>query len=60
MVTAGTSGMFPKDYPIGTIKSIGYDSNGLSVTADIEPCSDITRLTSVIVITDFSGKREDD
>jgi len=30
------------------------------VTADIEPCSDITRLTSVIVITDFSGKREDD
>ena len=60
MVTAGTSGMFPKDYPIGTIKSIGYDSNGLSVTAQIEPCSDITRLTSVIVITDFSGKREDD
>ena len=60
MVTAGTSGMFPKDYPIGTIKDIGYDSNGLSVTAEIVPCSDITRLTSVIVITDFSGKREDD
>jgi len=60
MITAGSSGMFPKDYPIGTIKSIGYDSNGLSVTAVIEPCSDITRLTSVIVITDFSGKREDD
>ena len=60
MVTAGTSGMFPKDYPIGTVKSIGYDSNGLSVVAEIEPCSDIRRLTSVIVITDFSGKREDD
>ena len=59
MITAGTSGMFPKDYPIGTIKSIGYDSNGLSVTAEIEPCSEITRLTSVIVITDFSGKRRD-
>ncbi len=60
MVTAGSSGVFPKDYPIGTIKSVGYDSNGLSVTAVIEPCSDMTRLTSVIVITDFSGKREDD
>ena len=60
MITAGSSGMFPKDYPIGKIKSIGYDSNGLSVTAMIEPCTDITRLTSVIVITDFSGKREGD
>ncbi|MBR4626223.1 MAG: rod shape-determining protein MreC [Ruminococcus sp.] len=60
MITSGSSGVFPKDYPIGTIKSIGYDSNGLSVTAVIEPCCDITRLTSVIVITDFSGKREDD
>ncbi len=59
MITSGTSGMFPKDYPIGTVDSIGYDSNGLSVTAKIKPCTDITRLTSVIVITDFSGKRED-
>ena len=60
MITTGTSGLFPKDYPIGTILDIGLDSNGLSVCADIQPCVDVTRLTSVIVITDFSGKKEDE
>ena len=60
MITTGTSGLFPKDYPIGTILDIGIDSNGLSVCADIQPCVDVNRLTSVIVITDFSGKKEDD
>lgn len=59
MITTGTSGLFPKDYPIGTILDIGIDSNGLSVCADIQPCVDVTRLTSVIVITDFSGKKEE-
>lgn len=60
IITSGSSGLVPKDYPIGTIKNIDYDSNGLSVIAEIEPCADITRLTSVIVITDFSGKRNGD
>ena len=60
MITTGTSGLFPKDYSIGTVKSISYDTSGLSMCAEIEPCIDITRLTSVIVITDFSGKKEDD
>lgn len=56
MVTSGASGLFPKDYPIGTVKSVSTDSSGLSAVAEIEPCSDITRLTSVVVILDFSGK----
>ena len=60
MITAGNSGLFPKDYPIGTILEIGFDSNGLSVCADIQPCVDVNRLTSVIVISDFSGKKEDE
>ena len=60
LITTGTSGLFPKDYPIGTILDIGLDSNGLSVCADIQPCVDVTRLTSVIVITDFSGKFHED
>lgn len=58
MVTTGTSGLFPKNYAIGTVKSISLDSSGLSSCAEIEPCIDITRLSSVIVITDFSGKKE--
>lgn len=60
MITSGTSGLFPKDYAIGKVKSIGYDETGLSMCADIIPCTDITRLTSVIVITDFSGKKDGD
>lgn len=56
MITSGSSGLFPDAYPIGTVEDIGIDSTGLSAYAEIEPCVDITRLTSVIVITDFSGK----
>lgn len=58
MLTAGTGGIFPKDYAVGTVKKVGLDDTGLSAYAEIEPCIDISRLTSVIVITDFSGKRE--
>jgi len=60
IITSGTSGLFPKDYSIGRIKSIDLDSNGLSDCAVIEPCADVTRLSSVYVITDFTGKREED
>lgn len=60
MITSGSSGLFPKDYPIGTVKSVSVDKSGLSAVAEIEPCADITRLTSVIVITDFSGKEVSD
>lgn len=59
MITAGNSGLFPSDYPIGIVKEMEYDVSGLSMCSVIEPCADITRLTSVIVITDFTGKKED-
>ncbi len=58
MITSGSSGLFPKDYPIGTIKEMKYDVSGLSMCSVIEPCADITRLTSVIVIMNFNGKKE--
>lgn len=60
MITGGSSGLFPKDYPIGYVKSLGYDPNGLSMYAEITPCIDIDRITTVTVITDFSGKRATD
>ena len=56
MVTTGSSGLFPKGYPVGTIETIEVDSSGLAACAEIAPCVDIGRLGSVIVITDFSGK----
>ncbi|HRU97025.1 MAG TPA: rod shape-determining protein MreC [Ruminococcus sp.] len=59
MVTSGNSGLFPKGYAIGSVKSLGFETNGLSACAEIEPCSDITRLGSVVVITDFSGKNNE-
>ena len=58
MITAGNSGLFPKDYAIGTVKELSFEDNGLSACAVIEPCVDITRLSSVTVITDFTGKKE--
>ncbi len=58
IVTAGSSGLFPKDYVIGTVTSMGVDPNGLTAYAEIEPAADITRLSSVFVITDFDGKKE--
>ena len=57
MITTGSSGLFPKNLSIGTVKTIDTDSNGLSIECEIEPCVDITGLTSVIVITNFAGKR---
>lgn len=59
MITSGTSGLFPKDYPIGTVTVTGIEANGLSAYAEIEPSADISRLSSVFVITDFDGKMED-
>ena len=58
IITSGNSGLFPKDYAIGTVKSIGFEANGLTACAEIEPCADITRLGSVFVILDFDGKKE--
>ncbi len=58
IITSGSSGLFPKDYPIGTVKSTGVEPNGLTAYAEIEPCTDISRLRSVFVITDFAGKKE--
>lgn len=58
MITTGTSGLFPKGYSIGTVESLSLDDSGLSACAVIEPCIDITRLSSVAVIIDFDGKKE--
>lgn len=57
ILTAGNSGLFPKGYSIGTVKSKGFEKNGLSACAEIEPCCDIARLSDVVVITNFRGKQ---
>jgi len=57
LVTDGSSGLFPKGYSVGKVKSVEMDSNGISARAEVEPCVDIASLESVFVITDFTGKR---
>lgn len=57
LITDGSSGLFPKGYAVGKVKSVGMDANGISARAVIKPCVDVTKLDSVFVITDFTGKR---
>ena len=60
MITSGNSGLFPKDYAIGTVTEVGIEANGLSAYAEIEPAADISRLRSVFVIMDFEGKNDEE
>ena len=43
---------------IGTVRNTGFEANGLSACAEIEPCADITHLGTVVVVLDFTGKKE--
>lgn len=54
--TSGKSGLFPDDVQVGTVKSVYDDPNGFSKHAVIELTQDVRAVTSVFVITDFSGK----
>lgn len=56
VVTSGIGGVFPKDLPVGTVKSIEVDSSGLSLVANIEPTADIFDVTEVLVIKSFNGQ----
>jgi len=56
LVTKGTGGLFPSGYPVGTIKELIPSDNSLSYTAIIEPSVNFDKITSVVVIKDFSGK----
>ncbi len=56
IVTSGIGGVFPKDLPVGTVKSVRTDSGGLSLTAEIIPSADIENITNVVVIKSFNGQ----
>ena len=56
VVTSGKGGIYPRGLLIGTIRSVTPDSDGLTMTAVIEPFADIKNLSSVFVLTDFEEK----
>lgn len=54
--TSGKSGLFPDDVQVGVVKELYDDPNGFSKHAVIELSQDVRTVSSVFVITDFSGK----
>lgn len=58
IVTSGVSGMYPKNFKIGQVKSIDYDNYSSSYYAVIEPFEKIKEVRDVFVITGFQGKGE--
>lgn len=54
--TSGKSGLFPDDVQVGTVIEVYDDRNGFSKHAVIELTQDVRAVTSVFVVTDFSGK----
>lgn len=57
IVTAGTSGYYPKGLVIGTVESLSLADSGITKTAVIRPAADIASVKHVFVLTDFLGKQ---
>lgn len=56
VVTSGRAGTFPKELPVGRIKSVDTKSFGLYQRVTVEPIVDFSRLEEVYIIT---GMAED-
>lgn len=56
VITAGSSGLFPRGCVIGNVAETGMEESGLSAYAVIQPAVSLERITSVVVILDFNGK----
>lgn len=54
--TSGKSGLFPEGLLVGTVVEVYDDRSGLSKHALIKPSEEYSTITSVIAVTDFSGK----
>lgn len=51
IVSSGVGGIFPKGFPIGTIKRIGRDSRNLFQEGEVVPQVNFSRLAEVLIIT---------
>lgn len=60
ILTSGENSFFPKGCVIGFVVDTGTEATGLSAYAKIKPAADLKNLTKVVVITDYSGKGEQD
>jgi len=55
--TSGIGGMFPSGILLGTVDLIGAENSGVSMYAEIRPLVDVTEVSNVVIITDFSEKQ---
>lgn len=56
LITSGSSGIYPKGLPIGTVTQVGTAAHGITKYAIVEPFEEIDRITTVQVITFFEGQ----
>jgi rod shape-determining protein MreC len=54
VVTSGLGGYYPSGLVIGSVQEVKTDSSGLIQYAVLNPMAELSRLTEVFVITDFS------
>ena len=54
--TSGVGGIYPRDLIIGTVMRVADSETDISTTAIIKPGVDISTLTDVFIITEFSGQ----
>ena len=58
LVTTGRSGTYPGSLRVGTVESVKAEDSGASLGAVIKPITDVSHLSDVYVVTDFSGKQQ--
>lgn len=56
VVTAGSSGKYPKGLPIGVVEDVFREPHGVTMQAIIKPLVEIDEIISVEVVTDFLGQ----
>ena len=56
IVTAGSSGIYPKGIPVGTVSEVETESHGVTKYASITPYVDVGKVETVVVVTEFLGQ----
>lgn len=56
VVTSGLGGVYPRDYPIGSVVEITLEESDATLYATVRPFVDIPNLRDVFIITNFEGQ----
>jgi rod shape-determining protein MreC len=59
LVTSGTDGVFPRGLPVGKVRNLKKQGQGLYQKADVAPTVDVTKLEEVLVVVAGGDRRPD-